>query len=45
MPAPPVPLDQVEMTFLLKYDEKARKVGSPSPDAKDVIATPPSASH
>ena len=40
MPAPPVPDDHVEMTFLLKKAEYARNVGSPKPDAKDVMATP-----
>jgi hypothetical protein len=33
------------MTFLLKYAEYAKNVGSPRPDAKDVIATPVKATH
>lgn len=38
MPAPPVPEDHVEMTFLLKNAEYAKKVGSPSPEANEVSA-------
>lgn len=45
MPAPPVPEDQVDITFLLKKAEYARKVGSPRPEANEVIPTPTSASH
>jgi hypothetical protein len=44
-PAAPVPLLQVEMTFLLYFVESARNVGSPRPLEKEVHATPKKTIH